>query len=95
MITILFVALHRDAQGTFAENQKIQAVRKAYQVTMATPKTDFILSSSPSPLASAVGIQQAVVIPMMNIEQVWRDYNTFEQVQDTLPVCVCVLHACV
>ena len=42
-----------DAQGTFAENQKIQAVRKAYQ--------------------------QAVIIPMMNIEQIWRDYNTFEQ----------------
>jgi hypothetical protein len=29
-------------------------------------------------------LQQAITIPMMNIERLWRDYNTFEQVMDIL-----------
>ena len=45
---------YRDAQGTFAENQKSQAVRKAFQ--------------------------RAVVIPISNLEQLWKEYNYFENV---------------
>nr|CAD7569317.1 unnamed protein product [Timema californicum] len=42
-----------EAVGSYAENQKISAVRKVYQ--------------------------RGVVNPMVNIEQFWKDYMTFEQ----------------
>lgn len=45
---------HRNPQGSYAENLKIQSLRRAYQ--------------------------QAVTSPKSAIEQIWRDYNSFEQV---------------
>jgi cleavage stimulation factor subunit 3 len=42
-----------EAQGSYAENQKITAVRKVYQ--------------------------RAVLTPMVNIEQIWKEYMAFEQ----------------
>lgn len=44
----------REAQGTFAENQKAQTLRQAYQ--------------------------KAVVTPIMSLEQLWKEYNIFENV---------------
>jgi cleavage stimulation factor subunit 3 len=46
--------LHQEnPQGAYAENLKVQTLRKVYQ--------------------------QAVSSPKMSIEQIWRDYNSFEQ----------------
>ena len=43
-----------EAAGSYAENQKIMAIRRVYQ--------------------------RAVMMPLSNVEQLWRDYSTFEQV---------------
>ncbi|XP_064401775.1 cleavage stimulation factor subunit 3-like [Halichondria panicea] len=49
---------NEDAQGTFAENQKSQALRKAYQ--------------------------RAVVTPLANLEQMWKEYNFFENTDNKM-----------
>lgn len=46
--------LIREAVGSYAENQRITAVRRVYQ--------------------------RGCVNPMINIEQLWRDYNKYEEV---------------
>lgn len=46
--------LFREAVGSYAENQRITAVRRVYQ--------------------------RGCVNPMINIEQLWRDYNKYEEV---------------
>lgn len=46
---------HREAVGSYAENQRITAVRRVYQ--------------------------RGCVNPMINIEQLWRDYNKYEEVK--------------
>lgn len=45
---------YSDAVGSYAENQKITAVRRVYQ--------------------------RGCVNPMINIEQLWKDYVAYEQV---------------
>lgn len=47
-----------DASGSFAENQKITAIRKVYQ--------------------------KGVMNPMLNIEQLWKDYCIFENLINPL-----------
>ena len=44
-----------DAVGSYAENQRITAVRKVFQ--------------------------RGVINPMINIEQLWRDYGSYENVR--------------
>jgi len=44
----------REAVGSYAENQRITAVRRVYQ--------------------------RGCVNPMINIEQLWRDYGKYEEV---------------
>jgi len=51
-----------EAVGSYAENQRITAVRRVYQ--------------------------RGCVNPMINIEQLWRDYSKYEEVSDP-PVRVC------
>lgn len=46
--------MFREAVGSYAENQRITAVRRIYQ--------------------------RGCVNPMLNIEQLWREYNAYEQV---------------
>ena len=50
--------IFREAIGSYAENQRITAVRKVYQ--------------------------RGVVNPMINIELLWKEYCTFENVQHIL-----------
>lgn len=45
-----------EAVGSYAENQRITAVRRVYQ--------------------------RGCVNPMINIEQLWRDYSKYEEVRD-------------
>lgn len=45
-----------EAVGSYAENQRITAVRRVYQ--------------------------RGCVNPMINIEQLWRDYSKYEEVSD-------------
>ena len=45
----------REAVGSYAENQRITAVRRVYQ--------------------------RGCVNPMINIEQLWRDYSKYEEVR--------------
>lgn len=57
-----------EAVGSYAENQRITAVRRVYQ--------------------------RGCVNPMINIEQLWRDYSKYEEVRDpprTLYVCIYVV----
>lgn len=44
-----------EASGSFAENQKITAIRKVYQ--------------------------KGVMNPMINVDQLWKDYCAFENVK--------------
>lgn len=46
-----------EAVGSYAENQRITAVRRVYQ--------------------------RGCVNPMINIEQLWRDYSKYEEASDT------------
>lgn len=50
----------REAVGSYAENQRITAVRRVYQ--------------------------RGCVNPMINIEQLWRDYSKYEEVRDVTRV---------
>lgn len=47
-----------EAVGSYAENQRITAVRRVYQ--------------------------RGCVNPMINIEQLWRDYSKYEEVSHTV-----------
>lgn len=49
-----------EAVGSYAENQRITAVRRVYQ--------------------------RGCVNPMINIEQLWRDYSKYEEVKDMTDV---------
>jgi hypothetical protein len=51
---MIFLSNFREAVGSYAENQRITAVRRVYQ--------------------------RGCVNPMINIEQLWRDYNKYEEV---------------
>lgn len=53
--------LFREAVGSYAENQRITAVRRVYQ--------------------------RGCVNPMINIEQLWRDYNKYEEVINNVILC--------
>lgn len=53
--------LFREAVGSYAENQRITAVRRVYQ--------------------------RGCVNPMINIEQLWRDYNKYEEVTNNRILC--------
>lgn len=53
--------LFREAVGSYAENQRITAVRRVYQ--------------------------RGCVNPMINIEQLWRDYNKYEEVINNMILC--------
>lgn len=68
-VFIPFLTAHsREAVGSYAENQRITAVRRVYQ--------------------------RGCVNPMINIEQLWRDYSKYEEVREkwitvqNLRVCV-------
>lgn len=47
-----------EAVGSYAENQRITAVRRVYQ--------------------------RGCVNPMINIEQLWRDYSKYEEVRSSI-----------
>lgn len=53
-----------EAVGSYAENQRITAVRRVYQ--------------------------RGCVNPMINIEQLWRDYSKYEEVRDATRVPSCL-----
>lgn len=53
-----------EAVGSYAENQRITAVRRVYQ--------------------------RGCVNPMINIEQLWRDYSKYEEVRDAARVSSCL-----
>lgn len=52
----VFCATIREAVGSYAENQRITAVRRVYQ--------------------------RGCVNPMINIEQLWRDYSKYEEASE-------------
>ncbi|MEJ1278508.1 cleavage stimulation factor 3' pre-RNA subunit 3 [Cricetulus griseus] len=54
----IMTRLKREAVGSYAENQRITAVRRVYQ--------------------------RGCVNPMINIEQLWRDYNKYEEEYETV-----------
>lgn len=60
----LSVCISREAVGSYAENQRITAVRRVYQ--------------------------RGCVNPMINIEQLWRDYSKYEEVS-TVRINGCVI----
>uniref|UniRef100_A0ACB8G3E7 Cleavage stimulation factor subunit 3 n=1 Tax=Sphaerodactylus townsendi TaxID=933632 RepID=A0ACB8G3E7_9SAUR len=55
-----------EAVGSYAENQRITAVRRVYQ--------------------------RGCVNPMINIEQLWRDYNKYEEVKPKMLPVIKVLY---
>ena len=59
-----------EAAGTFAENQKIAAIRKV-NVALHEVSTYFC------PISKVY--QRAVVNPMMHIEACWKEYDSFEK----------------
>lgn len=64
---------YREALGSYAENMKIQAIRKAYQVCA-------VQGCQWCTLVILLSFQQAIASPRLGIERLWRDYNSFEQV---------------
>jgi len=56
----------RGAQGSFAENQKIQNIRGAFHKAVATP--------------------------INNIEHLWKEYSTFENVSTSSEFAMIQLH---
>lgn len=53
----IWLCFNSEAVGSYAENQRITAVRRVYQ--------------------------RGCVNPMINIEQLWRDYSKYEEVSTT------------
>ena len=68
----------RATSGSYAETQKINAIRKAYHVSHYNHLI-FVLNSV-AVIFEHIFLQQVVLTPLMNIEQMWRDYCNFEQV---------------
>lgn len=57
---VCFVSSISEAVGSYAENQRITAVRRVYQ--------------------------RGCVNPMINIEQLWRDYSKYEEASEPINV---------
>ena len=62
-------SLTSDVQGTYAETQKVAAVRKIFQVANLSTITALLIL-----------FQRALGVPLLCIEQVWKEYNIFENV---------------